>query len=328
MDSRIQGLVQRLSDRYNLNESYRNTINSIFTSLTTSEQRSIFIEILNQHFNNARHFIGTILALSRLIRRTPDNTLYFLQSARTRINSDNQAGPSNYSPLDASYSPGPSNYSPLDASYSPGPSNLTNNYDEARRSTNNIIARIENQTLRRQLTTINNLLTTDEEHLRFYIILRNTNILPIRAQHSLFHTLERSLALNPNDRLIILERLISDIPRQIREHNAIEYSSRSNKKEVVNIGKGDYKVPDPLDTCAICLEEIHQGEGTRLEKDIQDDQEEGCNHVFHDTCLSVWINKPSINQPTCPVCRAKIFKRSTFFGSCERDLQYLINLKI
>jgi hypothetical protein len=311
MDSRIQGLVQRLSDRYNLNESYRNTINSIFISLTTSEQRSLFIEILNQHFNDARHFIGTISALSRLIRRTPDNALYFLMSARTR---NNEAGPSNYSPLDASYSP--------------GPSNLTNNYDEARRSTNNIISRIENQTLRRQLTTINNLLTTDEEHLRFYIILRNTNILPVRAQQSLFHTLERSLALNPNDRLIILERVISDIPRQIREHNAIQHAATSNKKEVVNIGKGDYKVPDPLDTCAICLEEIHQGEGTRLEKDIQDDQEEGCNHVFHDTCLSVWINKSSINQPTCPVCRAKIFKRSTFFGSCERDLQYLINLKI
>ena len=54
------------------------------------------------------------------------------------------------------------------------------------------------------------------------------------------------------------------------------------------------------DCCSICLFDCHQEQD---EQDEQDEQEQiiktNCNHVFHLTCLSKWVNQ----SKTCPICR-------------------------
>ncbi|XP_030945654.1 E3 ubiquitin-protein ligase ATL76-like [Quercus lobata] len=44
--------------------------------------------------------------------------------------------------------------------------------------------------------------------------------------------------------------------------------------------------------CAICLEEIKDGECSRLFPK--------CNHEFHRTCIDTWL---MLHKYTCPVCR-------------------------
>ena len=49
-------------------------------------------------------------------------------------------------------------------------------------------------------------------------------------------------------------------------------------------------------TCAVCLDEIQQGE---LEQRI-----EPCRHSFHPKCLKQWIERKA--EPNCPICRRDI----------------------
>ena len=55
------------------------------------------------------------------------------------------------------------------------------------------------------------------------------------------------------------------------------------------------------DCCSICLCDCQQAQD---EQDEQDEQEQiikiNCNHIFHLTCLSKWVNQ---NKKTCPMCR-------------------------
>ncbi|PON73433.1 43kDa postsynaptic protein [Parasponia andersonii] len=57
--------------------------------------------------------------------------------------------------------------------------------------------------------------------------------------------------------------------------------------------------------CAVCLDEIEDGQPARLLP--------GCNHGFHLKCADTWLSKHSV----CPICRAKI--DSLFFSASEQN---------
>ena len=58
------------------------------------------------------------------------------------------------------------------------------------------------------------------------------------------------------------------------------------------------------DCCSICLFDCQQEQDEQDEQDEQPSQQQiiktNCNHVFHLTCLSKWVNQ---NKKTCPICR-------------------------
>lgn len=57
--------------------------------------------------------------------------------------------------------------------------------------------------------------------------------------------------------------------------------------------------------CAVCLDEIEDGQPARLLP--------GCNHGFHLKCADTWLSKHSV----CPICRAKL--DSQFFSASEQN---------
>ncbi|KAL5699828.1 hypothetical protein ACHQM5_030670 [Ranunculus cassubicifolius] len=48
--------------------------------------------------------------------------------------------------------------------------------------------------------------------------------------------------------------------------------------------------------CAVCLDGFRDGENFRVLPI--------CKHVFHATCIDVWLNK----SPACPICRARVLE--------------------
>ncbi|XP_062098458.1 E3 ubiquitin-protein ligase ATL23 [Humulus lupulus] len=57
--------------------------------------------------------------------------------------------------------------------------------------------------------------------------------------------------------------------------------------------------------CAVCLDEIEDGQPARLLP--------GCNHGFHLQCADTWLSKHSV----CPICRAKL--DSQFFSDSDQN---------
>ncbi|XP_041019664.1 E3 ubiquitin-protein ligase ATL23-like [Juglans microcarpa x Juglans regia] len=57
--------------------------------------------------------------------------------------------------------------------------------------------------------------------------------------------------------------------------------------------------------CAVCLDEIENGQLARLIP--------GCNHGFHVECADTWLSKHS----ACPVCRSKL--ESQFFNASDQN---------
>jgi len=51
--------------------------------------------------------------------------------------------------------------------------------------------------------------------------------------------------------------------------------------------------------CSICRESIERRLGVKLE----------CDHIFHEACITTWINSPRSAAFTCPNCRAPIRRR-------------------
>ncbi|KAF8723673.1 hypothetical protein HU200_021635 [Digitaria exilis] len=51
---------------------------------------------------------------------------------------------------------------------------------------------------------------------------------------------------------------------------------------------------EPVAACAICLDELRQGE---LCSEVP-----ACHHIFHESCIRAWTKKMN----SCPLCRAKI----------------------
>lgn len=78
-------------------------------------------------------------------------------------------------------------------------------------------------------------------------------------------------------------------PESILERNNIKFFVIEKEKYCENINI----------CCSICLLHCQQDE-----QDEQDEQEQiiktNCNHMFHITCLSKWVNQ---NKKTCPMCR-------------------------
>ena len=57
------------------------------------------------------------------------------------------------------------------------------------------------------------------------------------------------------------------------------------------------------DCCSICLCDFKQGQDEQQDEQQYEQQQNiktNCNHMFHLTCLSKWVNQ---NKKTCPMCR-------------------------
>lgn len=60
------------------------------------------------------------------------------------------------------------------------------------------------------------------------------------------------------------------------------------------MAKGWNKKGDEPTTCAICLEDVtSKGSSKKL----------SCGHMFHSTCLSLWMNSGNENAHCCVTCR-------------------------
>jgi len=47
--------------------------------------------------------------------------------------------------------------------------------------------------------------------------------------------------------------------------------------------------------CSICFENINPNDSLKL----------SCNHIFHSSCINMWISKKN----TCPICRSIVFSK-------------------
>ncbi|TVU11768.1 hypothetical protein EJB05_45370, partial [Eragrostis curvula] len=54
------------------------------------------------------------------------------------------------------------------------------------------------------------------------------------------------------------------------------------------------RAPEPPPLCAICLDELQQGQMCS--------EVPACRHIFHEACIRVWARK----RNNCPLCRARI----------------------
>lgn len=55
--------------------------------------------------------------------------------------------------------------------------------------------------------------------------------------------------------------------------------------------RGDIEKQQQVDNCAICLEELREGEKVKMVV--------YCKHVFHPECIDAWLAA----HVTCPICR-------------------------
>jgi hypothetical protein len=68
--------------------------------------------------------------------------------------------------------------------------------------------------------------------------------------------------------------------------------------------------------CSICYTNINQDQLSTL----------SCNHYFHNTCVTNWINTQvrSSITPTCPICRSNTISDYIFDNNIDNDLPPLI----
>lgn len=64
-----------------------------------------------------------------------------------------------------------------------------------------------------------------------------------------------------------------------------------------------------MDTCSICLESINTNTTYTI-----------CNHKFHHSCLSTWIQ----NNNTCPLCRTQLIDNTPKIDILDRLLDLSI----
>ena len=69
-----------------------------------------------------------------------------------------------------------------------------------------------------------------------------------------------------------------------------------------NAVETDKKLAEDNESCAICMEEYQEGDGTQNGKSIV---ELSCKHVFHAKCMEEWAEKNDI----CPMCRLPILNQ-------------------
>ncbi|CAN6164362.1 unnamed protein product [Urochloa humidicola] len=64
---------------------------------------------------------------------------------------------------------------------------------------------------------------------------------------------------------------------------------------------------EPPPACAICLDELRQGQ---LCSEVP-----ACRHVFHEGCIRAWAKKKN----TCPLCRARVVLPRAAYGVAAAD---------
>mmetsp|Transcript_26424 Transcript_26424/g.39060 ORF Transcript_26424/g.39060 Transcript_26424/m.39060 type:complete len:213 (-) Transcript_26424:86-724(-) len=80
-------------------------------------------------------------------------------------------------------------------------------------------------------------------------------------------------------------------------------------KERLPVSKWTNEVDCKEKDCAICMEDFEPG--AKLSRSVPGgDKEEGCQHVYHSTCIRAWLLK----HHECPICRG------TFLGAKESEL--------
>ncbi|RCV21150.1 hypothetical protein SETIT_4G114900v2 [Setaria italica] len=64
---------------------------------------------------------------------------------------------------------------------------------------------------------------------------------------------------------------------------------------------------EPPPVCAICLDELRQGQ---LCSEVP-----ACRHIFHEGCIRVWAKKKN----SCPLCRARVVLPRAAYGVASAD---------
>ncbi|PAN25145.1 hypothetical protein PAHAL_4G279100 [Panicum hallii] len=64
---------------------------------------------------------------------------------------------------------------------------------------------------------------------------------------------------------------------------------------------------EPPPVCAICLDELRQGQ---LCSEVP-----ACRHIFHEGCIRAWARKKN----TCPLCRARVVLPRAAYGIAAAD---------
>jgi hypothetical protein len=64
---------------------------------------------------------------------------------------------------------------------------------------------------------------------------------------------------------------------------------------------------EPPPVCAICLDELRQGQMCS--------EVPACRHIFHEGCIRVWAKKNN----SCPLCRARVVLPRAAFGVAAAD---------
>ncbi|TVU04367.1 hypothetical protein EJB05_50047, partial [Eragrostis curvula] len=73
-----------------------------------------------------------------------------------------------------------------------------------------------------------------------------------------------------------------------------DYELRSTPVALPGIPYAQASAPESPSMCAICLEELRQGQMCS--------EVPACRHIFHEACIRVWARKTN----NCPLCRARI----------------------